>query len=301
MPFGNSAIACFVAAILIIGFSGSAIALEDRTLDPIVLVGDNDELLEKSLSNNRYIAPQCPSDLSGLTDGYDLFAHRVTKEFAAQLGFFATVDASSNSEYFIFQYAYYKDMRDEGLKIGRCGAGVQVAVQVRDFAGSINASLPFIAASATVGLAKVEYKMKTFGLSGPAIIASIPDASKIGKFDTDSYNELLNSVDDIKKAVATTADQNDSKVTVTPVLMAFDIPNDETAYAPDFAVVWAAKKVSERVDCAKAIKSFKGGNALTRQAISDFYRTVTGVCNKNKKPSATQSKIATDLLTKYGI
>src|SRR3546814_11476520 len=99
----------------------------------------------------------------------------------------------------LFRATWYKDiLGEEGQIVGRCGSGVQLTLKAANLKADAQITLPALAASTKLGLALVEYRPSTFGISGSVIDKAAQRAGDVRKFDAQAYAELRRSIDQNK-------------------------------------------------------------------------------------------------------
>ncbi len=237
----------------------------------------------------------CPSDLAGLTDGWDIMISRISREYALSLNLFGESSLKVDDTVMLAYYVFYKDLRDPETHaiVGRCGAGIALAVHTRSLDASLGFSLPAIAVSASANQSEAEFRLKTIGLSGNGIIAASPSMPMLGRFDAGAYIEALTTIDKVRDAVITAAE---SEVTVTPVRLTVRYPGGENgALLQQLTGTRALASIAEGVDCRKCLKSLPSQLEHHKEVVVDAYEAIVGTCSK-RKPNETAKKKANELL-----
>ena len=223
----------------------------------------------------------------GLTDGFESFAYNLDQNASAKIGAFVAGELNGSDRVTLYRFMLYRDLTDDsGRAVGTCGAGVQLSLRIRNASATINTTLPYLAASAQLGLAEVEYRLKTFGMSGPGILSAIPAAAQIGQFDTAAYAALLRSIDHIQQNINSPDPKN--KVTITPKLV--EIVNDAPRVGFERQLttqILALRKIKDGKKCADARNSIPGRNTSTDVMVEEVYVALMGqkACKEGLQPS----------------
>lgn len=249
--------------------------------------------------NNASImtCPASAASAAGLTDGWDMFSYSLDRNAAANLNLYASASMSAGDKIVLYQWMWYKDvLGTNGKLIGRCGSGISLALKARNLQANASLSLPFLAASAQLDTAEVEYRLGTFGISGPTINLAFPIASRVGEFNAQSYAELLSSIDKVQAA-----GNSATGVTFTPRIVALtaDIPNAGMSRQV-MVQAFALKEISNGRKCGGAKSRVPARDASTDGLVEDVYRYVVGAgaCKDDIEPNSTiKSKAAADLRT----
>ncbi|MET3472052.1 hypothetical protein ABIC78_002580 [Novosphingobium sp. 1529] len=239
----------------------------------------------------------------GLSDGFETFSYNLDRNASVSLNAYASGELSGSDRVTLYRFMLYRDIADgSGRVIGTCGAGVQLAVRIRNASASINTSLPFLAANAQLGLAQVEYRMKTFGLSGPGVTSAVPLAAQLGQFNADSYAALLRTLDRIQTNLSSTSAAD--SITVAPRLV--ELVNDAPRVNFDRQVAvqtLALGQIQRGSKCAEARTKVPNRDATTDALIDEVYRSVVGgkACDDNIQPTQDLRQQVTSLLKSMDI
>lgn len=255
----------------------------------------------KSLQRLEGAPPVCPTEKSGLTDGYQLFTYSLTNDAAAALSFWGKAEIKASDKVVLYQFAWYKDVLAADASVdARCGAGVMLALKISDAQANASLELPTLAATAQLGQSAISYKINTFGLSGPAIDESIPSAAAIGKFNTESYAALMQSIGKIQDSYKAPAGQ----LTVTPRLIARSYPGISPGFDTTIAAqAFALRQVASGKKCRDAKMSSPDNDAGVSAIIENVYTALAGKgCGYfDGPPSGDAQGNARALLAKYGL
>lgn len=245
--------------------------------------------------------PACPTDKTGLTDGYQLFTYSLTTDAASSLSIWAKGELKASDRVVLYQFAWYKDiLNPDGTVDARCGAGVMLALKISSLQANLSLELPTLAATAQLGQSSITYKINTFGLSGNAIDESIPSASAIGKFNTESYAALMLSISKIQDSYKAPAGQ----LLVTPRIIAQSYPASTQGFDTTVAVqAFSLRQIASGKNCkeAKAVVPDKDANILS--IIESTYTSISGKgCGAfSAAPSPAIQTKANELLRRYGL
>ena len=253
----------------------------------------------KFLKNGEGVSEYtCPSNLAGLTDGWGVFSYWVSNSAAASFNLYAAGELSANDKVMVWHQVYYKDIIDvDGYTVMRCGAGVKLVLKVSGVSGDVKASLPFLAASAELGHASVELKFNTFGLSGAAISALIPDSTKIGNFNTNGYAEIFKAIDSIRDAVADPS----ITVSVSPRPIAIGFPTiDSDGVDHSLAQAYALKFLSQGKKCSVAKAGMPDPQENYSQDVELAYNSIAEKCSRWSSPSDKSKADALERLQRFG-
>jgi len=161
----------------------------------------------------------CPANKEGLTDGFELYYNSVSRAEAISLKFFAQADLKATDRVLIYYNIWYKDVqRENGSVAFRCGAGMALILKISK--AEANMSLPFLAARAELGKNRIQYKLRTIGLSGAGVDAAIPSAAGLTKFDVGAYAKLETALDKLLAAARKTP----ATITFTPRIVETGAP-----------------------------------------------------------------------------
>ncbi|HKX87300.1 MAG TPA: hypothetical protein VJL37_11560 [Flavobacterium sp.] len=222
----------------------------------------------------------------------EVFQRSINLQTAADLG---VVVGSVNGNFKSFCFSYEAMMFTDKIvstPIGgkiygtRWGAGLRVILNVTDLKTSADFKFGALAASAELGLAKVEYRINTIGFNSPEIFKLLPGP---GEFNFDTYNKILEAAEMVKKYMS----ENVDKLTPQPfqVYMSSEVNND--VYVSSRSVIYAARCVSNRETLAEALS--KSNGKYNSDLIRGFY-TKMGILDENSKPSRDDRNEADDYL-----
>ncbi|ESU28680.1 hypothetical protein FLJC2902T_12710 [Flavobacterium limnosediminis JC2902] len=222
----------------------------------------------------------------------EVFQRSLNLQTAADLG---VVVGNANANFKSFCFSYEAMMFTDKIvsnPIGgkiygtRWGAGLRVILNVTDLKTSADFKFGALAASAELGLAKVEYRINTIGFNNPAIFKLLPGP---GEFNFDTYTKILDAADKVKKYMS----ENPDKLTPQPfqVYMSTEVNND--AYVTSRSVIFAARCVSNRDTLAEAFS--KSNGKYNADLIRGFYAKI-GIVDENSKPSREDRREADDYL-----
>lgn len=223
-------------------------------------------------------ATECGSSITDLKDGWKIFAYNLDRNAALALNLFGPMDLSASDKIIVYHFMWYKDIFDsENAIVGRCGAGVELVLKTSSLNASVEITLPAIAASTQLGQSQVQYSLSTFGVSGSAINAAIPQASAVGKFDTQAYAVLMGAIDKVQLA-----GQAGANITFTPRLVAMPGAG-ATAGEVDEALirVTALRQIARGASCSAARAAVPNRSSTTDGIVDNFYRGFTrpNVCS----------------------
>jgi len=255
----------------------------------------------KSLTTTEGLATICPTNKAGLTDGYQLFTYSLTNDAAASLSFWGKDEIKTSDKVVLYQFAWYKDiLNTDGSTDARCGSGVMLALKISDAQANLSLELPMLAATAQLGHSSISYKINTFGLSGKAIDDSIPSAAAIGKFNTESYATLMQSISKIQESYKAPS----GELVVTPRLIALSYPALTQGFDTTIAVQgYVLRQIADGKSCREAKSGSPDKDSNIDTVIENTYTAISG---KNcglfgGKPSASTQNKAKALLAQYGL
>lgn len=168
----------------------------------------------------------------------------------------------------------------------RWGAGLRVVLKVSDIQSNAGFNFGAIAASAELGLAKVEYEINGIGINAPNLLKILPGP---GEFNFDSYTKIIEAATKVKKYMA----DNSDKLTPQPfqVFMSDEVNND--VFKDSQSVIYAARNVMSRNSLAEALGNARG--KFNPEIISGFYAKV-GILDETNIPSRNDKKEAQSFL-----
>jgi hypothetical protein len=243
----------------------------------------------------------CPADKNGLDDGFDQFTYSLNKSAAVKLNFYANADMTANDKVVLQQLVWYKDIQNaSGETIARCASGILVAVKVKDAGANFSTSLPLLAVNGEAKLQQVDYRLRTFGMSGTGIDTAIPPALKLGKFDTEAYISILQAVDKIRDAVI----KEPATVTFRPKIAAITADDEPDDLLSATAVrAMAIGQISKGKKCAFAQGAVVNRNSVTDDAVREVYVNIMGsnACSGDVIPTDADRNRAGTALTTYSL
>lgn len=247
------------------------------------------------------VSQTCGAGKASLTDGWQVFAYSLDRNAAIALNLFGTAELAASDKVILYHFTWYNDVLDvDGAITARCGSGVQLALRATNLSASAQVTLPALAASTQLGLASVEYRISTFGISGAPIDAASPSAGSVGRFDAQAYAELMGSIDKVRLAGAA-----GTNVLFTPRIIA--MPNggeSTTALRQTLVEVTALRHLAKGSSCATARAAIPGRNGETDAFVDQFYKsfarprvcaTIGGGVRQAERDRATSE------LTRFGI
>lgn len=270
-------------------------------IHPSIFSTETTTLPTGSSTSTALVRSTCPTNKSGLTDGFQVFTYSLTSDMAAALSFWGKSDLSATDKVVLYQFTWYKDILSaDGSVEGRCGAGVMLALRVSNLQANLALTLPTLAATSQLGQSTITYKLGTFGLSGASIDAAIPNASTIGKFDTESYAALMQSISQVQTAYK--SNSSDFVVTPRPIAVSFSVPtpgSDTTIAIQAFAM----RQIAQGKSCRDAKSPVPSRDSNTDGIVENVYLSVAGKgCSVfSGSPDGDIQKKVTDLMALYGI
>lgn len=244
-------------------------------------------------------ATDCGDSINDLTDGWKIFTYNLDRNAALSLNLFGPMDLAASDKVIVYHFMWYKDVFDgENVLVGRCGAGVELVLKSSSLNATVEFTLPAIAASTELGQSQVQYSLATFGVSGTAINAAIPQASAVGKFDTQAYAALMGAIDKVQAAGAA-----GTNVTFAPKLVA--MPGGVSPAEVDGALirVTALRQIARGASCSAARAAIPNRSSTTDGMVDNFYRGFThaNVCSMFGSVSASERQRAISTLGRFGI
>ena len=301
----NKSILWFLSSLFYIA-SANAIQLEESIVESFV--NEDAEVIEpygalltkahlkSALDDANNTACVKPTDLAGLTDGWEVFNYSLKANAAIKLEFWGKHEIKVDDTVYIFNMAFYKACRDEnGYVKKRYGSGIQL--NLRATTHGVDASfsgLPAIAASTELNQAEVHYKLKTFGISGPKVIAAMPELS--GEYDIEMHVKLFNAIAAIRVAAL------DPSTTFTPDVLV-TITSKEIAdqqYVEAMAMVWALSSIKNGISSKESKKRSPADSAIAKNEIDRTYMSIMkSEYGKKTDPSEIHKLMAKQLLAIY--
>lgn len=274
--------------------------------EPILRIGQHASLatIDHSYQMSSSLAattPLCPPDKAGLTDGFQVFTYSLTNDMAASLAFWGKGELSKSDKVILYQFAWYKDvLAADGSTEGRCGAGIMLVLRISNLQGDLSLTLPTLAATAQLGQSAITYRLGTFGLSGAAIDAAIPSASTIGKFDTESYAALLQTITSVQSAYK--AGSANFIVKPRPIAVSFPVMVQDADKRVAIQIL-TMRQIAQGKSCHDAKGSIPSHDQASDNIVADTYASITGSsCGFfSSQPSAEIRAKEAAILKEYGI
>ncbi|WP_158963778.1 hypothetical protein [Myroides fluvii] len=234
-----------------------------------------------------------------LSSGDQLFSQSevlqrsISVNLAAELGILtSTASVVFNSYCFCYEVMLFTDKITSTPIAGkiygtRWGAGLRIILNVSDFKGDTQFKFGAIAASAELGLAKVEYRINTIGFNDSGMLSMLPDP---GEFDFVTYSKIIATSAFVKQYMA----DNLSKLTPQPfqVYLSRDYSNYDIDKAR--SILYAANAVKARLSLLDAI--LKGKGVYDENLIRNFYAQM-GITDERAIPSKDLKKRANQFLS----
>ena len=223
----------------------------------------------------------------------EVIQRSISTNMAAELGILTSnTSGSYNSFCFSYEAMLFTDKIVSTPIAGkiygtRWGAGLRVVLNVSDLKGEAQLKFGAIAASAELGLAKVEYRINTIGFNDPAILKLFPDP---GEFNFATYSKIIEASASVKKYMA----ENIDKLQAQPfqVYMSSEYKNNDFDKAR--AVIYAANQLKNRNSLFKAITSAQGKYDVG--LIRGFYQMM-GILDERYEPSRNDKRKAEQFLS----
>ena len=168
----------------------------------------------------------------------------------------------------------------------RWGAGLRVVLKVSDIQSNASFNFGAIAASAELGLAKVEYEINGIGINSPHILKVLPGP---GQFNFENYSKIIDAAEKVKKFMG----DNPDKLMPQPfqVYMSDDMNKD--IFKDSQSVIYAARNVMGRNTLSDALANARG--KFSPEIIQGFYAKI-GILEDNQKPSREDRREASEFL-----
>ncbi|WP_422083494.1 hypothetical protein [Ulvibacterium sp.] len=223
---------------------------------------------------------------------FNVIQNTINIETAAELGVgIGSISGSYKSFILSYEAMLYTEKivtTPVGGKIygTRWGAGLRVVLKVSDIQSNASFNFGAIAASAELGLAKVEYEINGIGISSPNILKVLPGP---GEFNFENYSKIIEAAEKVKKYMA----DNSDKLTPEPfqVFMSDEINKD--VFKDSRSVIYAARNIMSRNTLGDALGNARG--KFNPEIITGFYAKM-GIFDYNARPSREDRREASDFL-----
>lgn len=223
----------------------------------------------------------------------EVIQRSISTHLAAELGILTSNTTSDyNSFCFSYEAMLFTDKIVSTPLAGkiygtRWGTGLRVVLNVSDLKGDTQLKFGAIAASAELGLAKVEYRINTIGFNDPGILKILPEP---GEFNFSTYNKIIEASAAVKKYMA----ENLSKLTAQPfqVYMSSEYKNNDFDKAR--SIIYAANNLKNRNSLFKTISNAQG--KYDEGLIRGFYQMM-GITDERYEPSRDDKRKADQFLS----
>jgi|TARA_B110000037_G_scaffold141158_1_gene159577 hypothetical protein len=272
-------------------------ALSD-SLDFEEIKKDIDLTLSKDLLTKIYNNEvTLPTNVSELTDGEVTQFNKLSVDVAIALKLpFGSADGKATRVICIQQYEKFKIITDGNQKI-KVGIGIRWTVNVKKNSAKAKVnSLTGIAASAEFGHVDATIRFEQMGMSSSKITNLIPTITTL---NTDSYAQLNNSFEEIKKLIHN--DDTQISPVVLSVLGDVQAPGDEQIYDEALARVWGLKSISKKWTVKEAMDNVKGESELFQETLKGVYFDISGTTELDEEPIPENAAKARRLLKGFRI
>ena len=251
------------------------------------------DLLTK-IYNNEVILP---TEISELTDGEVTQFHKLSVDVAAALKLpFGSAEGKATRVICIQQYEKFKILTDGNQKV-KVGIGIRWTVNVKKNSAKAKVnSLTGIAASAEFGHVDATIRFEQMGMNSSKITNLIPTITTL---NTDTYAQLNNSFEEIKKLIHKTETQ------ISPVVLSVlgdvQIEQGEQIYDEALARIWGLKSISKKWTIKEAMDNVKGESELFQETLKGVYFDISGTTELDEEPIPEKAAIARRLLKGFRI
>lgn len=204
---------------------------------------------------------------------FDFDFHRLDLSVQAQLGVAGFMDARTDSDVVVrtldmYRYATGLEVAPGGdgdlIRATRWGAGARVFIRVVTLDASADISSPWgVAASCEQSLAYATYRLETFGVSDPAILAMLPQPGKFGMATVARLYEIMDYIRDVGFA-------EDKRFAVP-----FQIRAPANLFQPSVdraqSTAFAMARVSKGVKLSAALTEAKGDDRISPLVVEQVY------------------------------
>lgn len=183
--------------------------------------------------------------------------------------------------------AYRKNPTADGVEF--LGYAIRLVVTVNKLDGSMKISLPFLAASAEVGMIEGKWLLQVVGLKGPKIDESALPPSELS---VETFVLAKQSLTNLIAAV------NDPTTTLDEQQIFLDQTEAQKARKAQFAIgsTYGLSSLERRWKLQDALQRIDGAQQQVIDAVTDVYRDFAGIQNPQEVPSPIIQKDARDLL-----
>jgi hypothetical protein len=165
----------------------------------------------------------------------------------------------------------------------RWGAGLRISLTVQDISSNGKVNFGALAANSELGKLNVEYEINGIGINKPEILDVLPGPDK---FDTKSYNEILNAVDVVKKYMADNKD--DLEPQPFQIFVADERNQSTNIFDESKSVYFAIQNIRKRNSLKTALENNSG---FLKSIIRSTYRKFD-IIDENLKPSREMKRKA---------
>ncbi|SFN58014.1 hypothetical protein SAMN05421594_3368 [Chryseobacterium oleae] len=168
----------------------------------------------------------------------------------------------------------------------RWGAGLRVVLKISEIKSNANFNFGAIAASAELGLAKVEYEINGIGISKPDILSVLPGP---GDFNFSNYKKILDAVDVVKKFMA----EHASELQPKPFQVFISDDSHKDVFTDSKAILFSMRSIASRDTMKTAITNAK--NRFNISTIKAAYAKFL-ILDENTEPTREQKRMAEEFL-----
>lgn len=270
--------------------------LSTKTLSNLAALQDQQQFVDAATNAAAALEASAAKALNDPADEFnriDNVVNRVSRNLALNLGYsVANLDTSVSQTFYLVRLMVYREVKaadhDPRAYVG-FGFEMLLTVTGADLKGDV--TLPFIAASSTLGTYSTQYEIKMRGFAGTTgltfLNALMPQA---GKFDVDNYSGYT----DFRKALQAAITAKTLKV--SPVFFDLALPLEENQQVSEAIILsYSLSCIARQVNIDGAIQAAPVKNNLVETRIRSVYLDYAGIKRGSSKPSQE----AADKAAKY--
>ena len=219
----------------------------------------------------------------------------IDRSVAANADFpYVNASGNANSNVFAVQYIAYKEFPESSGSYK--GYGLYMTIDISSIDGSVNASLPLLAATATVESKNFNSSAKLIGFEGVEAHELLQHAMPGSSFDINAfsgYNKFKQAVIDGLKSKKLKI----SPETIEPLQILSKFEGDSIALARIYALI----QIAQGKSLANALENYKVQSNEAYAVIKTVYKDRASITKLNGKPKSRHRENTKLMLASIGV
>jgi hypothetical protein len=256
-------------------------------------IGAKKENEFKKLVEDIVPPERIPTSIDQLGDAKsDCYSLSLNSAMELGIPIIGSMSGSYERKVVILEAAAHKPIKIKGTKY-KYGWAVRINVTVKNIKGEVKAALPWLAASAELGLMEAQWGIYVTGLTGNKVRSAMVNPREL---NVQSYVEATQSMAEIVAAV------NHRSTKFIPALIGIEKSKQvlATEYLLGAAHAYALRQLASRKALERTLSDLGSDRDFVNDAIKELYKQFASIEDEKQKPSELDKVRAKDLLGKLG-